>query len=166
MFGIGTTELIIILLVALVVLGPAKLPGIARSLGKALGEFRRVTTDVQRTLNLEAARIEEDEREKTKKASPKETEEPKPAAAKAQTDACVPPPQCVDPSPTHTRVTDKADPTPEIKPTSEAPASPVEPSIQKSPAQAPLGANAPKTAVPEDAVAKDEQNQPSTKDQA
>jgi len=38
MFGIGTTELIIILLVALVILGPAKLPGMARSLGKALGK--------------------------------------------------------------------------------------------------------------------------------
>ncbi|TVQ99395.1 MAG: twin-arginine translocase subunit TatB [Desulfovibrionales bacterium] len=68
MFGIGTTELIIILLVALIVLGPTQLPGIARSLGKALGEFRRVTTDVQRTLNLEAAKIEDDEREKKKAA--------------------------------------------------------------------------------------------------
>jgi sec-independent protein translocase protein TatB len=64
MFGIGTTELVIILLVALIVLGPTKLPGIARSLGKAMGEFRRVTTDVQRTLNLEAAKIEEQERRK------------------------------------------------------------------------------------------------------
>jgi len=68
MFGISTTELIIILLVALIVLGPTQLPGIARSLGKALGEFRRMTTDVQRTLNLEAAKIEEEEREKKKAA--------------------------------------------------------------------------------------------------
>ena len=81
MFGIGTTELLIIMLVALIVLGPKQLPGIARSLGKALGEFRRVTTDVQRTLNLEAAKIEEDEREQKKTAAvAKKTEEPQPAA--------------------------------------------------------------------------------------
>ncbi|WP_084032077.1 Sec-independent protein translocase protein TatB [Desulfonatronum lacustre] len=77
MFGIGTTELLIIMLVALIVLGPKQLPGIARSLGKALGEFRRVTTDVQRTLNLEAAKIEEDEREQKKAATAvKKAEEP------------------------------------------------------------------------------------------
>ncbi|WP_084604425.1 Sec-independent protein translocase protein TatB [Desulfonatronum thioautotrophicum] len=82
MFGIGTTELIIILLVALIVLGPTQLPGIARSLGKALGEFRRVTTDVQRTLNLEAAKIDEDEREKKKaaEAAKKAEAQPSPAA--------------------------------------------------------------------------------------
>ncbi|HDQ40877.1 MAG TPA: twin-arginine translocase subunit TatB [Desulfonatronum sp.] len=92
MFGIGTTELIIILLVALVILGPAKLPTIARSLGKALGEFRRVTTDVQRTLNLEAARIEEEEKHKTKpKQSPKAESKPEPAD--------VPPPGSADSDP-------------------------------------------------------------------
>ncbi len=83
MFGISTTELLIIMLVALIVLGPTKLPGIARSLGKALGEFRRMTTDVQRTLNLEAARIEEDEKQKakaTQKSGSPDTSPDKPAA--------------------------------------------------------------------------------------
>lgn len=41
MFGIGTPEVIVILLVALVVLGPKKLPEIARSLAKGIREFRR-----------------------------------------------------------------------------------------------------------------------------
>ncbi len=92
MFGIGTTELIIILLVALVILGPTKLPGMARSLGKALGEFRRVTTDVQRTLNLEAARIEEDEKHQTK---PKQ-----PAKAESKSESSnIPPPEAADPDP-------------------------------------------------------------------
>ncbi len=59
MFGIGSTELLVILLVALVVLGPKSLSGVSRSLGKALGEFRRVSTDFQRTLNAEVAREEE-----------------------------------------------------------------------------------------------------------
>lgn len=102
MFGIGTTELIIILLVALIVLGPTKLPGIARSLGKALGEFRRVTTDVQRTFNLEAARIEEEEKVKaspTPKPEQKAESTPGPTSAPKPKAADIPPPDAVDPNP-------------------------------------------------------------------
>lgn len=55
MFGIGSTELIVILIVALIVLGPKSLAKFAKSLGKAMGEFRKVSTDFQRTLNYEAA---------------------------------------------------------------------------------------------------------------
>ncbi len=75
MFGIGTTELVVILVVALLVLGPKKLPEIAMSLGKTLGEFRRVTTDVKRTIEMEADQEEEIrakkriKREMTQKAS-------------------------------------------------------------------------------------------------
>ncbi|MGE9985746.1 Sec-independent protein translocase protein TatB [Desulfovibrio sp. SGI.169] len=64
MFGIGSTELLVILVVALVVLGPKSLANISRTLGKAMGEFRRVSTDFQRTLNAEAAQEEEAERRK------------------------------------------------------------------------------------------------------
>lgn len=64
MFGIGGTELLVILVVALVVLGPKSVPQIARTLGKAMGEFRRVSTEFQRTLNMEAAQEEEVERKK------------------------------------------------------------------------------------------------------
>lgn len=64
MFGIGGTELLVILVVALVVLGPKSVPQIARTLGKAMGEFRRVSTEFQRTLNTE---IELEEHEKRKK---------------------------------------------------------------------------------------------------
>ena len=59
MFGIGSTELIVILIVALIIIGPAKLPEMARSLGKALGEFRRVSTDVKRTIEMEAEQAEQ-----------------------------------------------------------------------------------------------------------
>jgi sec-independent protein translocase protein TatB len=54
-FGIGPTELIVILVIALLVLGPKRLPDLARSLGRALGEFRRATSDI--TAELENARI-------------------------------------------------------------------------------------------------------------
>ena len=44
MFNVGGPELIVILLVALLVLGPTKLPDAARQMGKAMNEFRRMST--------------------------------------------------------------------------------------------------------------------------
>ncbi len=64
MFGIGTTEILVILVVALIVLGPENLPKIARTIGKTVGEFRRVSTDLQRTLNTEIALEEHNQRKK------------------------------------------------------------------------------------------------------
>ncbi len=51
MFGIGMTELLVILVIGLVVLGPRRLPELARSLGRALGEFRRASTDLRQHLS-------------------------------------------------------------------------------------------------------------------
>jgi Tat protein translocase TatB subunit len=48
MFGIGMTELLVILAIGLIVIGPKKLPELARSLGKGLAEFRRASTDMRR----------------------------------------------------------------------------------------------------------------------
>ena len=47
MFNIGGGELIVILLIALIVLGPQRLPDAARQLGKAMGDLRRLSTGFQ-----------------------------------------------------------------------------------------------------------------------
>jgi Tat protein translocase TatB subunit len=69
MFGIGFPELIVIMIVALVVVGPTKLPDLAKSLGKALQEFRRMADEVKETINEEVIR-EEEPKEKAGKEEP------------------------------------------------------------------------------------------------
>lgn len=71
MFGIGMPELIVIFVVALVVLGPDKLPEIARSLGKGLSALKKATEDIKGDI-MDAA----DEPKPTPiKSSPSESEQ-------------------------------------------------------------------------------------------
>ncbi len=62
MFGIGVPELLVIMVVALVVLGPKRLPEVAKALGKALAEFRRATSDISQELSNTRATLEEEVR--------------------------------------------------------------------------------------------------------
>ncbi len=62
MLGIGMQEIIIILIVALIVIGPKKLPDLARALGRALGEFRKATDDLKENLDINGVVREEKEK--------------------------------------------------------------------------------------------------------
>ena len=54
-FGIGPFELIVVLVIALLVLGPGKLPDVGSALGKSIREFRKAASDVQEATSLEPA---------------------------------------------------------------------------------------------------------------
>ena len=81
MFGIGSTELLVILVVALIVIGPSKLPDIMRTLGKGMAEFKRMSSDVKSTLEAEVDRADREQRQ----AEAKKQLYPEPAKAEPVT---------------------------------------------------------------------------------
>ncbi|HKC56252.1 MAG TPA: TatA/E family twin arginine-targeting protein translocase [Vicinamibacterales bacterium] len=93
MFGsIGMPELIIILVIALIIFGPRKLPELGRSLGRSINEFKKASNELRSTLE-EEIRVE-DQRERTT------------AAASATPPAATPPP--VDATVSRSTTTDAA----------------------------------------------------------
>ena len=54
MFGIGMPEMILILAIALIVIGPKKLPDLAKSLGRAMREFKKATNEFKETIQLDS----------------------------------------------------------------------------------------------------------------
>ena len=53
MFGIGAPEMILILAIALIVIGPKNLPALAKSLGRAFGEFKKATSELKDSLEVD-----------------------------------------------------------------------------------------------------------------
>ena len=88
MFGsLGFTEIAFILVLALLLFGPKRLPEIGRTLGKGLAEFRRASNDLRRTLESEVA-LDEADRKRPAAASapsPAAPTQPLTAAAPAPT---------------------------------------------------------------------------------
>ncbi len=53
MFGIGMPEMILILAIALIVIGPKKLPDLAKSLGRAMNEFKKATREIKESIDVD-----------------------------------------------------------------------------------------------------------------
>ena len=96
-FNIGPGELILILVIALVVLGPGKLPDVAQSLGKSIREFRKAATDVSDAGRLDTPAAGQ----AAATASPAAPPAP-PIAAAPAADVPAPPAPAADPAPTGT----------------------------------------------------------------
>ena len=63
--SLGMTEIVIILVIALIIFGPRRLPDLGRSLGKSIGEFRRASNELKSTLE-EEIRMEEVKEQRAK----------------------------------------------------------------------------------------------------
>jgi sec-independent protein translocase protein TatB len=59
MFNIGPGELVVILILALVLLGPKRLPEVARTVGKGMRELRRATEGIKETVEAEFYKLEQ-----------------------------------------------------------------------------------------------------------
>ncbi len=142
MFGIGMPELMIIFVIALIVIGPAKLPELARSLGKTLAEFKRATDDFKWKMEEEARSLDEKDRiakEVAAKEQALKAEAAKEATtvtAQAQETSPTPPPVTSSPeSEAWDQNLLKAGITPAhvVPPAAVAPASPIEVSATPAP---------------------------------
>lgn len=69
MFGIGTQELVLILVLALVIFGPKKLPEIGKAVGSGMKEFKRAATDIQKSVELEEEESKPSEADQSKSIS-------------------------------------------------------------------------------------------------
>ena len=97
MFGIGMPEMILILAVALIVIGPKKLPDLAKSLGKAMGEFKKATSDLKDSMQIDT------ELKEVKSAFDDiAKDDPKPASTVAGETGANPPDEAVSDSPSQT----------------------------------------------------------------
>lgn len=75
-FGMGTMEILVVLVVSLIAFGPGKLPQVARNLGKGMSAFRKVTRELTEELSKEFKEIEKQGKEAFKEEKAAEEEDP------------------------------------------------------------------------------------------
>ena len=77
----GMTEVVLIFVVALVVLGPDRVPGLAKAIGRAMREFRKATREIQTTLRVEEVRRSLEEQLRDEVDAAEDRPAPRPAIA-------------------------------------------------------------------------------------
>jgi len=75
MFGIGTSEILIILVIALLVLGPNEIPKIAKTLGRGMRELERAKNELKNSIQFEIDENETPETKQPEKSSPEASTE-------------------------------------------------------------------------------------------
>ncbi|MCH7518123.1 MAG: twin-arginine translocase TatA/TatE family subunit [Candidatus Dadabacteria bacterium] len=70
MFGIGTSEILIVLVIALLLLGPKEIPKIARTLGRGLRELERAKDELKQSIEFEAEKDEADSKKTAENEEP------------------------------------------------------------------------------------------------
>ena len=87
MFGIGFPELLLIMAIALIVLGPKRLPDLAKALGRGFSEFKKATDELKQTFEAEAREAREPIDSAAKLVPPGAMQDPYPAEANQSEEA-------------------------------------------------------------------------------
>ena len=95
MFGLGMPEILLILAIALIVIGPQKLPELAKTLGRAMGEFKRSAQELKRSIDMDSTVHDvksstTDLKDVIKDGRPKKTHKKESAATDTSTDENAP----------------------------------------------------------------------------
>jgi TatA/E family protein of Tat protein translocase len=128
----GPLELVIILVIALLILGPGRLPDVGSALGKSLREFRKASSDIQDAVKVDTSPLPPDE------TAAAQTPAPPPAVAAAPIVAAAPAPVATDAPVAAPAATPAPTPTPAI-PEAPAPSAPSAPTEGVVAAPAPAG---------------------------
>lgn len=157
MFGsIGLPEVLLILVLALLIFGPKRLPEVGRTIGKGLAEFRRASTDLKRTVNAELALDEGEHARTTRRPDPGKVI----GGAAAAGATATPPPE----APSETSSEETVEPQAAENTTPRSPVAPVHPEVPDETASQPAAAAAPEapdgTAGSGDAQAAETEEEP------
>ena len=104
MGSVGTPEILLVLVIALLLFGPTKLPELGKSLGRAIREFKKASAELQETIEREV--------EDVKRQASAEPPPPAPSSSMSLPPGALPPPSTPMPAPLAPPVPDKATPAP------------------------------------------------------